>query len=920
MSHPTHPEPVGLRPGGAGEPPHGAAPAAVRDLAACALLSAQVLLAQVALTRLLSVTLYYHYAFVVVALALAALGWGARGIASQAAEGERRAAAIDACSGAATALLLYSILLLVVPWRPFVGPTASPEGAAGGFLAGLGVSLGRWLAPLELALLVLLAAVPFAFAGRGLASLFAAGRGRAAGLRASEAAGGALVAAAAGLLIGGLTAPGALLAAALLASLAGLVLLPSADGSAAAPAGRGRALALGAGAALCALLSAAGTLAPLPPLHALSRARFGLREAAGPLFVGALVLVVELLAALPGRRRALRGGLQAGGIGLLLLLQLYAPVLRIRYVKGGHLEAEPLREEWTLDSRVALQSGNVFVDGAGKTNFAWGLSRAGAAPVVDQLQIQLDALSASPMMRFRGNLTELDYLRYDITSLAFRALQPGADVLVVGAGGGRDILAGLVFGAGRVTGIESNPHIVRWVCAEYAAFTGRLCDQENVRMERAEARAWLARSHERFDLIQVSFADTWGAGPAGAYALTENFLYTREALRSYLDHLKDDGLLSFSHYAPRAGTPIMERLFLTAVEALEEGGAREPAGNLLLAVTPDTTPPVATLIVRPRPFSPEELRRLGQAALEQGFVILYPGGGRAGEAFAELAAPAGRAERVSGRGDDIRPAEDDRPFFFLTSRWWSPRPEGAAAGALGFHANAMAALAPVALIGTLAALGGAALRPRRRALQHGEAGGAQWGMARLGFFLLCGFAFVAAELAMGQRLALLLGGPGSALTVVLAVFLAASALGAALAQRGIVPLPASVGLRPVAAAAALVLLVVAAALPWLIAASLGLRYALRLAVALGALLPCGFLLGLLGALGLRAAEAAGEEKVAAAWGASALGAAAAGALGWWVAVWVGYSAVLLLAVAAVGGALGLAGRLSADAGAGRSRA
>jgi hypothetical protein len=863
---------------------------AARASLACALLAAHVLLAEVALTRLLSVTLYYHYAFAVVALGLAGLGWGARGWRPPEGEGVRRASLLDACSAAATSLLLSAILLLAVPWRPFLRAAGEVPLETAGFVARWVQSVARWLAPLELLLLILLVAIPFAFAGRALAALFAASGGRAARMRASEALGVALGGAISAFVIGGLGAPTALVAAALVASLAGVGLALPASGESGS-ASRRRAIWLGAGAALLGVLAATGTLVPFPPLWGLTRLRFAFRQASGPLFLGALALAAEIPGAVARPRRSVRALVQAGGLCVLLVLQAVSPILRVQYVKAGHLESRPLREGWTLDARAALQPGNLFTDGPAKLNFAWGPSRINKGPIVDQMQIQVDALSASPMVRFRGNLEEIDHLRYDITSLPLHALAPGSEVLVVGVGGGRDLLAALLFEARRVTGLEVNPHLVRWLCQDYAAFTGRLCASDKVRIERAEARAWLARSSERFDFIQLAFADSWAAGPAGAYALNENFLYTREALRSYLEHLTPAGIVSFSHYRPQPEAPTIERLFLTALEALEETGAQGPESHLFLAATPDPVSSVATLVVGRQPLTAEQIQKLSQAAAEQGFLILYPGGGRAGEAYASLLPAEGRAQRLASRPSDIRPTDDDRPFFFLTSRWRGPRRAGAGSGTLDFHDNAVALLVPVGLVGGVAALAGTFGRRRRRAGVAGAGvGGPGWRQGA--FFLLSGFAFVAAEVGMMQRLALVLGGPGSALTVVLVVLMAAAAVGASLAQAA----PAErvpAWLRSSAGGSALTLAGVAALLPLLTAQGLGLPLAVRLTASVGLLAATGLGLGILGGSALRLVEAAGESALASAWSASALGAAAAGTAGWTIAVGLGYSAVLV---------------------------
>jgi SAM-dependent methyltransferase len=743
--------------------------------------------------------------------------------------------------------------------------------------------------------LILLAAVPFFFSGRAFAGLFAAGRGCAAALRGSEALGAAAAGALSALAVAGLGAPSALLVSALAAALAGAVLAwPQA---AEAPAPRRRARLLAAAVVLVAVLAAFAGLIPVPPLWALSRLRFGLKEAGGALLLAALALLAELIGSLPAPRRALRAGLQVIGLLALIGVQAAAPVLRVRYVKGGHLEAKPLREAWTLEARAALHSGNVFLDGPAKRNFAWGPSILTFGPVVDQLQVQLDAQSASPVVRFRDNLDELIHLRFDITSLPFNAMPAGAEVLVVGAGGGRDLLAALMFQPARVTGLESNPHLVRWVCDDYAAFTGRICAHPKVRLLNAEARAWLAGSGESFDLIQISFADTGAAGSAGSYALTENFLYTREAMRSYLDHLREGGKVSFSHYRPLSGAPLMERLFLTALEALEERGSADPAAHLLLAATPQEDVQTATLIVGRDPFSEEDLKKLADQVMQNRFTLLFPSEGKVGEAFAALVPPDGRADRIAAQAGDIRPSEDDRPFFFLTSRPRGKAPARAAGGPLAFHHNAAALALPVAAIGVAAGL--APLFRRRRPTGRGAA-----------FFWITGFGVVAAEVGMAQRLALVLGGPGAALTVVLAALMTGAALGAAAAQSG--PREtAPLRLRAAAVVSALALVGSALLIPWLTSTGLAQPLWVRLTASLGLLAPGGFFLGLLGGSGLRIVDGGGGEHRVDAWGASALGAAAAGAAAWALAIAAGYGVVLWVAAAACAASLPLAPRWAA---------
>ncbi|MCZ6777910.1 MAG: class I SAM-dependent methyltransferase [Acidobacteria bacterium] len=868
-----------------------AAPAAGRTLAACALLSAFALLTEIALTRLLSVTLYYHYAYAVVALGLAGMGWGARGWRPLAGRAEQHRSAADACSWAATSTLLLTIALLVIPWRPFVRAVGGPAETTG--LQGWLDLAGRYAAPLQLVLLILMALVPFAFAGRALATLFEGSRGRVAGLRAAEAGGAALVGLGAAAAMSGGGAPGVLILASLCAAAAGAVMTPrDAEGG---EGGSGRQIwALRCSVVLLGLLAAMGSLLPFPPLQALSRFRFGLRQAAAPLLVGAIFLSLELLAARKGSPPRLRAVLQVAGLAGLLVWQGAAPLLRVQFIKAGYIQSQPLQEAWTINDRATLLPGNLYVDGPKKANFAWGSSPLHADPPVDQMQIRIDSLAASPVVRYRDRLDELTHLGNDISSFAFHMLEPAARVLVIGAGGGRDLLAALLFEAGHVTGLESNPHVVRWVCEDYRAFTGGLCDLENVNLVNAEARSWLSRSQERFDLIQMAFPDTWAAGAAGPYALTENFLFTREAFATYLQHLGERGMLSISIYHQSPEAPATERLFLTAVEALEAAGASDPGAHLFLVSNLGSVQPVATLVVSRAPFEAEQIGELYRTARSQALGILYPPGEEESAPYEVLALVEERSAHVATSPYDIRPVGDERPFFYLTSRSGQAGGEGQ----MAFHDNAVALLLPVGLVGLVAAVVGAfGIWNEEQARQT-----ASTERRLAAFFFLTGFGFVAAEIGLSQRLALLLGGPGTALTVVLAVLMAGSGSGAALVQK-LGEQRWSGWVRSSAVACAALLLGLSLLLPLLVSKGLGFPLSVRVLLVVASVAPLGFLFGVLGAAAMRLVETTAQGRLVVAWGCGALGAAAAGAAGWTVAVWFGYTAVLFLAAAAIAAAM-----------------
>src|SRR5918997_5314823 len=203
---------------------------------------------------------------------------------------------------------------------------------------------------------------------------------------------------------------------------------------------------------------------------------------------------------------------------------------------------------------------------------------------VNQLSMVIDSTAGTVLTRYTGDPDETDALRYDVTNLAHYARQDG-DVLVVGVGGGRDVLSALEFDQRSVTGVEINGDILDITNGRYGDFTGHLDRHPKVDFVNDEARSYLARTDERFDIIQISLIDTWAATSAGAYALSENSLYTTEAWGEFFDSLDEGGILSVSRWFDFVGAerPLeMYRTASLASQALVEHGVENPRDHMLI--------------------------------------------------------------------------------------------------------------------------------------------------------------------------------------------------------------------------------------------------------------------------------------------------------------------------------------------------
>ena len=161
----------------------------------------------------------------------------------------------------------------------------------------------------------------------------------------------------------------------------------------------------------------------------------------------------------------------------------------------------------------------------------WGPSPTMPATRIEQRYMMIDGTAGSAMYRFDGDLSTLEFLKYDITNLAY-AIRHDGRAAVIGVGGGRDLLSAAYFGFRDVTGVELNPILVGLLTGRLRDYN-RLARLPDVRLYVDEGRSWFARSDQLFDLIQMSMVDTWAATGAGAFSLGEWPLYGRGMARLF---------------------------------------------------------------------------------------------------------------------------------------------------------------------------------------------------------------------------------------------------------------------------------------------------------------------------------------------------------------------------------------------------
>jgi spermidine synthase len=543
--------------------------------------------------------------------------------------------------------------------------------------------------------------------------------------------------------------------------------------------------------------------------------------------------------------RAPRGRIVAVGVALALVGTVaYNAKYRsidIRVSKGTPVNDERF-VKWNSFSRIAISpdrnSGRrleIVIDGDASTGiFPYDIDK-------------LDAAQRSAML---GQGPGLPY-----------ALRPGAKTLVIGPGGGWDVARALASGSRNITGVEINPIIANTIMRDRFSYLSRgLYRRPEVHIELADGRSFIRRSPDRFQVIQATLVDTWASTAAGAFALSENNLYTTEAFYEYLSHLTDDGVLAFTRWGfdpPRESL----RLITLATDALEKLGEKEVWRHFIVAR--ENTAIIAawgatdTVLISRKPWSDADLARANQIFTASHIQQVYTPG-TTGNPFAEFL----RGDRnrfYATYRYDVTPVSDDRPFFFYTvqARDVLSYLSLANRDSADFKTNSavpmLVRLVALSLLGTLLIL---ALPPlllgTRLPVEAGVRG-------FLPYFLFIGVGYILIQVALIQRFVLFLGHPTYALTVVIFTMLVASGLGSNFSKR----LGAAALWAPAFVAFLVMLLAVLS--PAVTDAAMGQPLPIRILISVLLIAPIAALMGVPFPTGLSRLEARHAPSVRWAW-------------------------------------------------------
>jgi len=713
-------------------------------LAGVCLTSFGVLLLELSLTRLFSVVLFYHFAFLAISVAL--LGLGAGGVLAHLQRERLKRRDPRLLGGALCGLCAVAICVLL---EVILHTSVSLELSSVSFRG--------------MTVLYIASMIPFVFAGLLFSVVFARYPERISRLYGADLAGGSLACLATVPLLNYLGGPNTVLFAAVAMTAAAAIWTTDR---------RWRLAVLGLGAVLCGLI----------------------------------------------------------------VVNSFHPIFDIVYAKGKYRDPASIEySRWNAISRIEVKR----------------RSDDGSKHIV------IDADAGTILMNVDPhNLTAewKNTLMSRAPSMA-NVLRPHGEFAIIGPGGGVDVARAVANGSPKVTGIEINPIIVNNIMrGRYADYAHHLYDMPGVEVHVSDGRSFIRSSHETYDVLQMTVVDTWASTSAGAFALSENSLYTVEAFEEYFQHLKPDGMIAITRWEFREPREAL-RVVSVAMEALHRLGVANPSQNLMVV----SDGPLAdygryALVLAKRSAFTQEEENLASShfAAYPNLVALYRPDQAGSNPFSQLIASNDPVAFARQYKFNVSPVYDDAPFFFFNLNLGQLLHRSVAEGVDWKVNMGIAVLGIVLLLSILAVLAFliVPLAVGTRGPQHK--------IVPLLYFVALGLGYILVEINFVQRFVLFLGNPTYALTVVVFLMMLSSGAGS-LASRRWLPRTGSVRWPLLAIVACIFGYVFL--LPAFLPALVGQDFNLKLAISGVLLIPLGFAMGMPFPAGLRAlAEGSSSGK------------------------------------------------------------
>ncbi|MEK6679205.1 MAG: hypothetical protein AABY39_07285 [Nitrospirota bacterium] len=454
------------------------------------------------------------------------------------------------------------------------------------------------------------------------------------------------------------------------------------------------------------------------------------------------------------------------------------------------------------------------------------------AKEADVMTLFVDGTAGTPMYRFNGDIKNPDGIVKEIPKsfpgyfpFFFLKDNEKESALIIGSGGGRDVLIALMAGIKDITAVEVNRELVD-IVKGYSKYNGGIyTNYKNVNIVVDEGRSFLKRSNHKYNSIILTLPVTKSSRSIEGYSLTESFLLTEESIIDYLEHLKDDGqLIVLMH------NKIMAlRMVSLSLSAMKKIGIDNPSAMRHIYLFGDKLP---LFVLRKRAFTEDEIG-LRMAEMQRlGFgegIVFMPynkinAHDSANKALLLIADGAVSIEKIIKATDkDISAVTDDSPFFYKFEK--------------GLPDNVLLLLYLSIILCILIAVLPFIIAKK-------EARNSKTNFIRpVLLFLLLGAGFMILEVSLIQRFILFLGSPVISMSVFLITLFIGMSFGSFYSNRfSGNEISYKIGLFSLIIGAAIIIYSIL--LSYLFGLLIGYGFIIRVIAAAMLVLPLGFLLGI----------------------------------------------------------------------------
>ncbi|GAB4116328.1 MAG: hypothetical protein Kow00103_11900 [Candidatus Caldatribacteriota bacterium] len=320
--------------------------------------------------------------------------------------------------------------------------------------------------------------------------------------------------------------------------------------------------------------------------------------------------------------------------------------------------------------------------------YAPGLSLKFSGEIPEQLGMVTDGNGLSAITKLEGIndqewFKRMEFSDYISSALGFHLLEDKKKhkIMIIGPGGGLDILGAMYNQIEEIWGIEMNPAVIKMMQDNFANYSGNIYLRPEVKILTGEGRSILMGLEEEFDLLQISLIGSANTTSGGFYSISENYLYTVEGIKEFWKKLTNQGMINITRWIKFPPREII-RLCAIGLEALQQMGVERPEKHFIIIRSWATT----TLIISKSEITPEKINIAKDFCNKRSFDIVYFPGVKEEETntnhilekdyyYQEINQLVKSFQEEQQKDYyysyffNVAPVTDNKPYFFYTLKW-----------------------------------------------------------------------------------------------------------------------------------------------------------------------------------------------------------------------------------------------------------